>query len=117
MNFWQLIWLMLWFFLWVMWIWVVITVFVDNFRRDDHSGWAKAGWTVLIVFLPVLGVLLYLIFRPKDVAFEGWGRGYDARDYRPTDYSAADEIKKLTELRDSGAITAEEFEALKARAL
>jgi hypothetical protein len=52
-------------FFWVAWIFIVIWVFIDNFRRDDRSGWAKAVWTIVIVFLPVLGVFLY-ISRPPD---------------------------------------------------
>jgi hypothetical protein len=66
-SFWDVIWWMTIFFAWVMWIFVVINVFIDNFRRPDHSGFAKAIWTFLIVFLPVLGVLAYLIARPRDV--------------------------------------------------
>ena len=45
----------------------MIWVFVDNFRRSDHSGWAKALWTIFILFVPVLGVLVYLIARPSEV--------------------------------------------------
>jgi uncharacterized membrane protein len=67
-SFWDVIWLMIVFFAWVMWISVVITVFMDNLRRQDHSGFSKAIWTLLIVFMPVLGVLLYLIARPRTAA-------------------------------------------------
>ena len=67
-SFWDVVWWMIIFFAWVIWIFVVINVFIDNFRRQDHSGWAKAMWTVLIIFLPVLGVLVYLIARPKEIA-------------------------------------------------
>ena len=55
------------FFLWTMWIFVVIWVFMDNFRRRDHSGWAKALCTIVIIFVPLLGVFVYLIARPIDV--------------------------------------------------
>jgi hypothetical protein len=65
-SFWDVVWWMFIFFVWVMWIFVVIYVFIDNFRRRDHSGWAKALWTVLIVFLPVIGVCSYLIARPSE---------------------------------------------------
>ena len=57
-------WTMVIFFLWITYIWVVIMVLADNFRRPDHSGLAKAGWTVFIIFLPLLGVLSYMITRP-----------------------------------------------------
>jgi hypothetical protein len=52
------------FFVWVMWVSVVIMVLIDNFRRHDHSGAAKAGWTVFVIFLPLIGVLTYMIARP-----------------------------------------------------
>jgi Phospholipase_D-nuclease N-terminal len=54
------------FFLWVIWIWLLILVLSDNFRRRDHSGWAKAGWTLFVIFLPLLGVLVYMIARPPE---------------------------------------------------
>jgi predicted PurR-regulated permease PerM len=60
-----LFWTMTMFFLWAAWIFVVIWCFIDNFRRHDHSGGAKALWTLLIVFIPVIGVLAYLITRPQ----------------------------------------------------
>jgi hypothetical protein len=60
-------WTMFMLFFFVAWIVVVISVFVDNFRRTDHSGWSKALWTLLIIFLPIFGVLLYLVFRPRDL--------------------------------------------------
>jgi|SRR6266487_2100246 len=66
-SFWDVVWWMTIFFVWVMWIFVVINVFLDNFRRKDHGGFAKAMWTIFIVFVPVLGVLFYLIARPSDV--------------------------------------------------
>ena len=50
------------------WVWAIIWAFVDNFRRTDHSGWAKAGWTILILLLPVLGVILYVAARPATAA-------------------------------------------------
>ena len=72
-SFWDVIWWMIVFFVWVMWIFVVIRVFIDNFRRMDHSGFAKAMWTILIIFLPVIGVVSYLIARPSNLEIaEGW---------------------------------------------
>ena len=64
-SFWDVVWWMFIFFAWVMWIFVVINVFIDNFRRSDHSGLSKALWTVLIVFVPLFGVIFYLIARPS----------------------------------------------------
>jgi Phospholipase_D-nuclease N-terminal len=56
---------MTYFFLWVIWIYLLILVLSDNFRRRDHSGWAKALWTIFVIFLPLLGVLIYMITRPS----------------------------------------------------
>ena len=62
----SIFWTMLVFFAWVIWIYLLIIVLGDNFRRKDHSGWAKAGWTVFVIFLPLLGVLVYMIARPPE---------------------------------------------------
>jgi len=61
-------WTMMMFFAFLAWLFVVIWVFMDNFRRSDHSGWAKALWTILIIFMPLIGVVVYLIARPRDLA-------------------------------------------------
>jgi Phospholipase_D-nuclease N-terminal len=60
----HVMWSMFLFFVFFAWIWVVVSVFIDNFRRTDHSGVAKAVWTVVIIFLPIIGVLFYMISRP-----------------------------------------------------
>ena len=67
-SFWDVVWWMFIFFVWVIWIFVVIRVFIDNFQRQDHGGCAKAMWTILIIFVPVIGVVAYLIARPKEIA-------------------------------------------------
>jgi len=59
----DIMWTMFIFFAWVIWIWLLILVLADNFRRHDHSGLAKAGWTLFVIFLPLLGVLVYMIVR------------------------------------------------------
>jgi hypothetical protein len=59
-------WSILIFALWALWIFIVIWVFIDNFRRIDHGGWAKALWFLFIVFVPVIGVFCYLLARPID---------------------------------------------------
>jgi len=66
-SFWDVVWWMIIFFVWVIWVYVVIRVFIDNFERTDHGGWAKAFWTIFIIFVPVLGVIVYLIARPSEV--------------------------------------------------
>jgi hypothetical protein len=114
-------WTMLWFFLFFIWIWLLITVFIDLFRSHDLSGWGKAGWTIFIIILPLLGVLFYLIFRgnsmrdrqQQDAARQEQAfRQYVQQAATPT--SPADELVKLADLKDRGVITPEEFDRQKA---
>jgi Short C-terminal domain/Phospholipase_D-nuclease N-terminal len=118
----EVLWTLIIFFAWVAYIWIVITVFVDLFRRDDIGGWGKAGWVVFVIVLPFLGVLTYLIaqhdgmrernerqFRAQKAAFD--------QQVREAAGGSATEIAKAKELLDSGAITQSEFEAIKAKAL
>jgi hypothetical protein len=106
----------------VIWIWIVITVFIDVFRRDDIGGWHKAAWVVFVIILPFLGVLVYLIAqhdgmrRRSEKQAQAQKQAFD--DYvRDTAGGSAGEIAKAKELLDSGAITQEEFDKLKAKAL
>jgi hypothetical protein len=62
----DIMWTMFIFFAWVIWIWLLIMVLADNFGRRDQSGWAKAGWTLFVIFLPLIGVLVYMIARPPE---------------------------------------------------
>jgi hypothetical protein len=106
------------FFFWFLFIWMFIAVFGDIFRRDDLSGGGKAGWIFLIVILPFLGILIYMIARPKMT--EQDKRMIEEQQEiqrRVSGYSAADEIAKASQLRQEGSITAEEYEKLKADAL
>ena len=116
-SFGNVLWTMLVFFFWFMAIWIFIMVFSDIFRRRDLSGWAKGGWILLIFIVPFLGALIYLIARPKMTAQdkEMMEQAQEAQR-RIEGYSAADEIEKLVKLRDSGAITPEEFEDMKRKA-
>jgi len=57
----DVLWTILIFMAFVIWIWMVIMVLIDIFSRHDLSGWGKAGWVVLIIVLPFIGVLSYLI--------------------------------------------------------
>jgi hypothetical protein len=61
-------WSLLMFAFFVLWIFIVVWCFIDNFRRHDHSGVAKAFWFLFLVFIPILGVLAYIIARPADPA-------------------------------------------------
>ena len=62
----SIMWTMFIFFAWVIWIWLLIMVLADNFKRTDHSGWAKAAWTLFVIFLPLVGVLVYMISSPRE---------------------------------------------------
>jgi hypothetical protein len=117
-QFGEVLWTMLVFFFWFMAIWIFIMVFADIFRRNDLSGWAKAGWIFLIFIVPFLGAIIYLIARPKmtEQDKEMMERAQEAQR-RVEGYSAADEIAKLSKLRDEGKITAEEYEDMKRKAM
>jgi hypothetical protein len=114
----EVLWTMVVFFFWFMAIWIFIMVFADIFRRNDLSGWAKAGWIFLIFIVPFLGAIIYLIARPKmtEQDKEMMEKAQEAQR-RIEGYSAADEIAKLAKLRDEGKITAEEYEEMKRKAM
>lgn len=120
----EIIWTMLLFFLFFLWIFLVIRILIDVFRRDDISGWGKAGWSIFIIILPFLGVLVYVIAQGDKMA-ERDVQQAQAQQEQFDDYvksvsgsgGAADEIAKAKELLDSGAISQEEFDSIKSRAL
>ena len=123
-SFLDFFWLMLWFFLWVIWIWLLIRVFADIFRSDS-SGMAKAGWVLFVVVLPFLGVLVYLIAQGGNMAAREMASAKAAQKAQ-ADYirgiagsggGVAGELEKLASLRDNGVISADEFEAQKAKLL
>ena len=117
-TFGSVLWAMIVFFFWFMLIWMFIGVFADIFRRNDLSGGAKAGWLLLIFIIPLLGILIYLIARPKMTEQDKEMMAViSERERRATGYSAADEVAKLAKLRDEGKITAEEYERLKQQAM
>jgi Tfp pilus assembly protein PilO len=117
-TFGSVLWAMIVFFFWFMLIWMFIGVFADIFRRNDLTGWGKAGWLLLIFVVPLLGVLIYLIVRPKMTEQDKEMMvAMQERERRSTGYSAADEVAKLAKLRDEGKITAEEFEQMKQQAM
>ena len=116
-------WSMLLVFLWILWFILLFRVVVDIFRDDDMSGWAKTGWLVLTVLLPFLGVFVYVIARGKNMGrreiaqARAQQEAIDARirqaagsDSRP---SSVDELARLSEIRDRGAITDDEFRKAK----
>jgi type VI protein secretion system component VasK len=104
-TFGSVLWAMVVFFFWFMLIWMFIGVFADIFRRNDLSGGAKAGWLLLIFIVPFIGILIYLIARPKMTAQDKEMMAtMQERERRATGYSAADEVAKLAKLRDEGKI-------------
>ena len=112
-TFWDAMWTMIVFFVWIMFVTWVIMLLIDNFRRTDHSGWAKAGWFLFIIFAPILGALIYTVARPES-----------ANDYITSSpsmssggTSTATELARLNELRADGAISDAEFEQLKQRTI
>jgi len=117
-------WTILEIFLWVLWIWILIYVFIDIFRSHDLSGWAKALWFIFVLFIPLIGVLVYLIARGGSMQerAQQQARQQD-KEFRAYVQDAAgsgntaDQLSKLAELRDRGVITAEEFEREKAKVL
>jgi hypothetical protein len=120
----DVLWTMLIFFLWVIWFWLLITVFVDIFRRRDISGWGKAAWLIFVIVLPFLGVFIYLITQSDEMAQRNMEQARAQQQQfdqyvRETAGSsgAAGEIEKAKALLDSGAITQAEFDAIKQKAL
>ena len=120
----DLFWTMLWFFLFFIWLMLLFRIFGDIFRSEDLSGWGKALWTIFVIFLPFLGVLIYVIARGKGMAERDVSE-YKAAEAATQQYikdtvgttSTADEIGKLAALRDQGVLTPEEFDAKKAALL
>ena len=111
-------------FLWVIWFWILITIIIDLFRSHDLSGFAKALWFIFIIFLPLIGVLVYLIARGgkmhEHAVRQAQQQEKEFRSYvqeAAGSQSPADQLAKLADLRDRGVITAEEFEREKAKIL
>ena len=122
----DVLWTMLIFFAWVIWFWILIRVFVDVFRRHDLSGWGKAGWTLFVIVLPFLGVFIYLIANGKEMGQRDVDQALAAQSQFDKHIrsvagsgasGAASEIAQAKQLLDSGAISREEYESLKAKAL
>lgn len=114
---------MIWFFLFVMWIWLLITIFVDIFR-SPMSGWAKAGWVIFVLVLPFLGVLIYLIAngsKMQERQLEYAQAAQSAQDsYIKTvagTENTADQLKTLSDLHDAGKLTDDEYASQKAKLL
>jgi uncharacterized membrane protein len=103
-------------FVWMMVIWMFIAIFTDIFRRRDIHGIAKALWIFLIFIVPLFGILIYIIARPKD-ATAAQDAEILAAQKRAMGYSPTAEIEKAQGLLASGAITQAEFDTIKQNAL
>jgi len=122
----NIFWTMILFFTWVVWIWMMVAILSDVFRRRDMSGWGKAAWTVFLIVLPFVGALIYLISNHDGMADRDV-KQHQAAQAEFDDYvktvakdgggGAAPEIEKAKALLDSGAIDQSEFEAIKPKAL
>jgi len=122
----NIFWSMFIFFLWIIWIWILIMVFIDIFRSHDLGGFAKALWFLFVLFIPLLGVLIYLIARGgkmhEHAVRQAQQQDQEFRQYvqqaaASSPASTADQLAKLADLRDRGVISAEEFEREKAKVL
>jgi hypothetical protein len=121
---------MLYLFLWVMWFFLLFKVITDLFRDHSLNGWAKAGWLVFVILLPYLGVLVYLIARGRsmherdaklakdsEAAFRDYVRQAAGTQGGPGGSDHVNDLAKLAELKDKGALNAEEYERAKAKLL
>ena len=123
-TFGDVMWSFLVFFAWVIWFWLLITVFSDLFRRHDISGWGKTGWIILVILIPYFGVFIYLIAQHEGMADRNVAQVQQSQqqfdDYVKTVASTGDPASQIADakkLLDSGAITQDEYEALKKKAL
>jgi Phospholipase_D-nuclease N-terminal/Short C-terminal domain len=120
----DVLWSMLVFFLWISWFMLLFYVVADVFRRRDASGWTKTAWLLFVLFVPFLGVFVYLIANSDDMAQRNLERAVAAQT-QTDEYvrsvagggGAAAEIERAKNLLDSGAIDEAEFQAIKAKAL
>jgi len=122
----NIFWTMFEFFLWVVWILILIMVFTDIFRSHDLSGWAKALWLLFVAFIPLIGVLVYMIVRGGSMQERTahQAQRHDEAYHSSIQQAAAsgpattaDQLAKLADLRDRRIISDEEFEREKAKVL
>ena len=111
-------------FFFVIWIWILITILSDLFRDHELSGWGKAAWVLFLVFIPFLTALIYLIARGEGMRDRTIKAQADAKKHfdeyvreQAHSISPAEELHKLAELKDRGALSPEEFDRAKAKLL
>jgi Short C-terminal domain/Phospholipase_D-nuclease N-terminal len=121
----DLFWTIFEIFAFIIWFWLLFVVLTDVFRSHDLSGWGKAAWTVFVIFLPLIGVLAYLIVRGRSMnersAQQAANQEQAFRSYvqeaAGSSSSSADQLAKLADLRQRGVITSAEFEQAKTKVL
>jgi hypothetical protein len=120
----DVLWTMFVFFAFVIWIWLLITCFMDIFRRKDTSGFSKALWIIFLIVAPYIGVLIYLIVNHDGMADRNIAQAQKQQEQMDAyvksvagSGGAAAEIEKAKGLLDSGAISQAEFDAIKTKAL
>jgi hypothetical protein len=124
-SFWDFFWFMVLSFFFIAYLMVMFQIVVDIFRNRESSGWVKALWLMGLIFFPVLIMIVYLISQGHGMADRQMSHAQAAqastneyiRSVAASGSSAADQIAQAKSLLDSGAISAEEYEALKAKAL
>ncbi|MEU7021272.1 SHOCT domain-containing protein [Streptomyces sp. NPDC046203] len=119
----------MWIFLWVLWFMLLFRIIGDIIRDDDLSGWAKAGWAVLVVLLPFLGCFVYLLVRGKGMGKRELHRAQaNEKEFQeyiraaatpsgPSGGGHADQLSKLAELKAQGHLTDEEYQRAKEKVL
>jgi len=125
MDFWDFFWLLVWSFFFVFYLMVLFHVITDLFRDKDLSGWWKALWIIFLIVAPFLSLLIYLIARGRGMAERQAGQMQEAqaatdqyiKSVASQGASPADQIASAKSLLDSGAITQQEFDQLKQKAL
>ncbi len=121
-TFWSVVLWMIWLFFIMMFFWMFVTVLADLWTDKEASGGSKAGWTILIVLLPLLGILIYLIARGDGMNQRAMAKAAAAQEaqesyIREVAGSPADELAKLADLKDKGLLSEEEFDSAKAKLL
>jgi hypothetical protein len=122
-NFGDLLLLVFEVFLFVAWIWILVAIISDLFRDHEMSGWAKGIWIIFLVFIPFLSALVYLIARGNGMRDRAIKAQTDAKAHfdeyvrEQASASPADELHKLNDLREKGALSQAEFDAAKAKLL
>jgi hypothetical protein len=113
----DVLWTMIIFFAWVIWIWILISILSDVFRRHDISGFTKALWVIFVIILPFLGVLIYLIINGQGMADRNVKQANQQIQAAAAMAGPSAQIASAKDLLDKGAISQEEFDALKRKAL